>query len=289
MDGLVAPDAVHDGAPVSTRFWKMTGSGNDFVMLDGRHTSAAEWPAQRIAAACHRRNGAGADGLVILTPEAEGVVRMVYHNSDGSQAAMCGNAALCSTRLAARLGMASERGMELRTPVGPMRTRCVGPVQDAEINLAPTTVPRPVTGPLEPGEEPMVLGTVGVPHLIVFVPDVGAVDVERRGRELRHSPAVGPEGANVNFVSPPTSRSQGRWRIRTFERGVEGETLACGTGTAAAALAIAAAGRAPLPVDFLSSGRMPLTVRATLSGTRATDLWLQGEGRLVYEGFLIDL
>lgn len=285
----MAPAAVHGGAAVSTRFWKMTGSGNDFVMLDGRQTSVAEWPTARIVAACHRRNGAGGDGLVILTPEAEGVVRMVYYNSDGSPAAMCGNAALCSTRLAARLAMASGQGMELLTPVGPMRSRCVGDGQDAEINLTSTTVPRPVTIPLAPGEQAMVLGTVGVPHLIVFVDDVSGVDVEVRGRELRRHPGLGPEGANVNFVSPPTARSDGRWRIRTFERGVEGETLACGTGTAAAALAVAASGRAGLPIAFISWGRMPLGVRAELTGAKASDFWLQGEGRLVYEGFFVDL
>jgi diaminopimelate epimerase len=258
-------------------------------MLDGRHSTAEEWPTPRIVAACDRRNGAGADGLVILTPEPGGAVRMVYFNSDGSPAAMCGNAALCSTRLAARLGMSPVPAMRLLTPVGPMSSRCVGDGQEAEINLASTGVPRPVTVPREPGEEEMVLGTVGVPHLVVFVPDVGAVDVARRGRELRHHPGVGPEGANVNFVSPPTSRSGGRWRIRTFERGVEGETLACGTGTAAAALALGAAGKASLPVDFVSWGGMPLGVRAELQGTRAVDLWLRGEGRLVYEGFFLDI
>lgn len=267
----------------------MTGSGNDFVMLDGRHSTPDEWPTRRIVAACHRRNGAGADGLVILTPEGSGAVRMVYYNSDGSAAAMCGNAALCSTRLAARLAMASAGAMELQTPVGPMRSRCVGDGQEAEINLASTAVPRPVAIPLLAGEEAMVLGTVGVPHLVVFVADVGRVDVATRGRELRHHAAVGPEGANVNFVSPPTSRSSGRWRIRTFERGVEGETLACGTGTAAAALAIADAGKAALPVEFVSWGGMPLGVRAEIRGTRAVDIWLRGEGRLVYEGFFLDI
>ena len=274
---------------MSTRFWKMTGSGNDFVMLDGRHSTAEEWPTPRIVAACHRRNGAGADGLVILTPEPTGAVRMVYFNSDGSAAAMCGNAALCSTRLAARLGMAPGSAMELLTPVGRLRSRCVGDAQEAEINLASTGVPRPVAIELESGEEAMVLGTVGVPHLIVFVADAARVDVATRGRALRHHAAVGPEGANVNFVSPPTSRSGGRWRIRTFERGVEGETLACGTGTAAAALAIADAGKASLPVGFVSWGGMPLGVTAELRGKRAVDLWLRGEGRLVYEGFFLDI
>lgn len=277
------------GAPVSTSFWKMTGSGNDFVMIDGRQSPAAEWPRERVVAACHRRNGVGADGLVVLTPEATGVVRMLYYNSDGSPAAMCGNAALCSTRLAARLGIGDAAGMRLLTPAGVVRSRCIGDGSEAEINLAETVTPRPLDVALGPGEEAMVLGTVGVPHLVVFVRDVGAVDVEHRGRELRHHPAVGPDGANVNFVARPASGSADRWLIRTFERGVEGETLACGTGTAAAAIALAASGRGDLPADFLSWGGMPLSVRARLSGAEVADLWLQGEGRLVFEGILVNL
>ena len=271
---------------MSTRFWKMTGSGNDFVMLDGRHSTAEEWPTPRIVAACHRRNGAGADGLVILTPEPTGAVRMVYFNSDGSAAAMCGNAALCSTRLAARLGMAPGSAMELLTPVGRMRSRCVGDAQEAEINLASTGVPRPVAIELESGEEAMVLGTVGVPHLIVFVADAGRVDVATRGRALRHHAAVGPEGANVNFVSPPTSRSGGRWRIRTFERGVEGETLACGTGAVAAAILLHVNGDAGLETNLLTRSGRTLGVRLeerTLSGWHPT---LAGEARLVFQGTL---
>ncbi|MDQ2670199.1 MAG: diaminopimelate epimerase [Gemmatimonadota bacterium] len=269
---------------MTTRFWKMTGSGNDFVFVDGRVTAEAEWPPERIAAVCDRRNGAGGDGLVVLTPQAAESVRMAYFNADGSAAAMCGNAALCSTRLAARLGMVRGPEMTLLTAVGPMHTRLAGNGQDAEINLGDTAVPRPVDIALKPGEHAILLGTVGVPHLVVLVDDVAAVDVQLRGRELRWDLGAGPTGANANFVSPPLDASGGRWRIRTFERGVEGETLACGTGTVAAALALIASDRASSPVDFVSWGGMPLGVRARVSGGRAVAVWLRGEGRLVYEG-----
>lgn len=266
----------------------MTGSGNDFLILDGRESPAAGWTRDRIVAACDRRNGAGADGLVVLTPEADGI-RMHFWNADGSDAAMCGNAALCSTRLAARLGMASGDGMVLMTPMGAVRTRCVGTLHEAELSLDGLEAPRPVTITPGPGEyAPAYLGTVGVPHLVVFVEDVAQVEVDRRGRELRRHPLTGAAGANANFVSPPTPESGGRWRIRTFERGVEGETLACGTGTVAAALALAASGAAELPVPFLSWGRMPLGVRARLDGDTVSDTWLRGEGRLVYEGRFVD-
>lgn len=122
-----------------------------------------------------------------------------------------------------------------------------------------------------------------MPHLIVRVQDVETADVLNRGRLLRHDPRVGPVGANVNFISPP-SRPRGPWLIRTYERGVEGETLACGTGTVAAALALASRSEASLPLIFRSRGGRELTVRARLEATRASDIWLGGEGRLLFRG-----
>jgi diaminopimelate epimerase len=265
-----------------TPFFKMTGSGNDFVMVDGRVSPADRWTSARIAAACDRRSGVGADGLVTLTPEADGV-RMIYWNADGSRAEMCGNAALCATRLAAKLGMAPRSDVRLLTDAGVVESR-VADGEQAEIRLPDSLVPTPVPSvSLAPGERACWLGTVGVPHVIVLVDDVAAVDVHHRGEALRRHPAGGPEGANANFLSAP-SAGQMHWRIRTFERGVEGETLACGTGTAAAALALAAHCGVPLPVVFRSWGGEPLSVRARIDAGRAEDIWLGGQGRLVFAG-----
>jgi diaminopimelate epimerase len=127
----------------------------------------------------------------------------------------------------------------------------------------------------------MHLSTVGVPHLVVEVEDIEAIDLMGRGRELRNHPELGPAGANVNFVALQPSAPIG---IRTYERGVEGETLACGTGTVAAGVVLALAGRAVLPADFRTRSGMPLRVSARLDGDSAVDLWLGGEGRLVFEG-----
>ncbi len=267
-------------------FFKMTGSGNDFVFLDGRAQSVGDWPPDRIVAICHRRTGVGADGFAVLAPDSDGAaVRMHFFNSDGGRAEMCGNAALCSTRLAVRLGMAMPERMTLATDAGQLETRCVGPGDMAEIRLmdGARAVPVPEI-PLEPGEAWIAHATVGVPHLVTLVDDVDAVDLERRGRALRRHPAAGPNGANANFVSRPAAAG-GPWRIRTFERGVEGETLACGTGTVAAGLALAARERLDLPIPFVSRGGAPLSVAAALdaSGT-ARDIWLCGQGRLVFTG-----
>ncbi len=268
---------------MGVRFFKMTGSGNDFVVLDGRGTSPDEWPPERIRAICDRRMGAGADGLVILDREAD-AVRMNFYNCDGGRAAMCGNAALCSTALAAHLGLGEAGGMTLATDAGRFRTRAGAAPWTAELNLPPFPLPAPVAGLApEPGEEDIAFTTVGVPHLVVLVADVDQVDLDRRGAELRHHPALGEAGANANFISPPRRPGQ-EWRIRTFERGVEGETLACGTGTVAAAAVVARKGLGSFPLRFRSRGGPILEVRATIGPGQVTDVWLGGEGRLVYSG-----
>lgn len=264
-------------------FHKMTGSGNDFVMLDGRVTRPEDWNRERIAAACDRRTGIGADGFVVLAPDPAGV-RMHFYNSDGGRADMCGNAALCSTRLAVRLGIARPEAMHLVTDVGVLETRCLGPGDMAEIRLSDGPVPADVPGiALHPGEHWCRLGTVGVPHLVIRVDDIETVDLARRGAELRRHPATGPAGANANFISAPRGPRE-PWLIRTFERGVEGETLACGTGTVAAALALDLAGEAALPTPFRSRGGAPLAVSGRLDGDQARDVWLCGQGRLVFSG-----
>jgi diaminopimelate epimerase len=278
----VAPTPIHVWAPVrGTLFYKMSGSGNDFVMLDGRFTDAGRWPAPQVRAICDRRSGVGADGLVILTPATPDSVRMAYWNSDGSHGALCGNAALCSGRLAVALELVPPGEFCLLTDAGVVRVRAVGPGDAAEVNLPDVDLPREHTGVSpEPGERWVSFGTVGVPHLVVRVDDIEAVDVAARGRMLRSHPSVGPAGANVNFACP----GKGSWLIRTYERGVEGETLACGTGTVATALALASREEAQLPLGFQSRGGPQLLVRGELGSGRATGVWLGGQGRLVFRG-----
>jgi diaminopimelate epimerase len=267
-----------------TLFYKMTGSGNDFVVLDGRFTSADRWPPDRVRAICDRRNGVGADGLVILTPSTAEGVRMSYWNSDGSHGAMCGNAALCSGRLLVDLEMVQPGEFCLLTDAGVVRVRSQAQGDQAEISLPDCDLPRAVDD-LAPvaGEQWLALGVVGVPHLVIRVHDIEAVDVLGRGRLLRSHPRLGPDGANVNFVSAPAGSGE-PWLIRTYERGVEGETLACGTGTVATALALAGREEAQVPLTFRSRGGPQLRVHARLNGARATEVWLGGEGRLLFRG-----
>jgi diaminopimelate epimerase len=270
----------------------MTGSGNDFVMVDARHTPPSDWSSQDIRAVCARGTGIGADGLVFVGPgSAQDAVRMIYFNSDGSRAAMCGNAALCSTRLAARLGLTRASQMTLETDAGTYVGRCDGNQREerAELHLAPVKAPAPVAklGSL-PNERRAVLATVGVPHLVVLVEDVDQVDVVARGRALRSDQALGPAGANVNFISaaPGPQRRPSEWRMRTYERGIEDETLACGTGAVAAACALVEWGLAQPPFTFWTRSGRRLEVRLRKASDVYDDVWLGGEARLVVRGVI---
>jgi diaminopimelate epimerase len=293
---VVAPaPIIAREARLTVVFHKMTGSGNDFLMVDGRTSNPADWSRERIARVCDRRNGVGGDGLVFVTPEGADTVRMTYFNSDGSPAPMCGNAALCSTRLAARLEMTGPAGMTLVTTAATFATRCVGPGEMAELHLPDAPIPVVVDAALEAGERWIRLGTVGVPHGIVLVDDIAAVDVARRGRVLRFHPAFGAGGANINFIgraSPSAGASADPlapdWALRTYERGIEAETLSCGTGTVAAALALGSLGLAELPLAVRSASGKVLSVTATIGEGMGRGLWLCGEGRLVARGVWLD-
>ena len=278
--GLVRPHLI--GLPI----YKMTGSGNDFVMMDARVSPPSDWTPQDMQAVCARGTGIGADGVVFVGPGSKaGSAKMVYYNADGSHAAMCGNAALCSTTLADHLGLAPGSGMELETDAGTYRSR-TGSVGRAELHLAPVEPPKAVAKlQLIDGERQAALARVGVPHLVVVVDDVDAVALMDRGHALRFDAALAPDGANINFISADGGGPV--WRMRTYERGVEGETLACGTGAVAAACAIEQWGLGSLPVDIQSrSGRL-LTIRAAKAANgRYDDVWLVGEGRMVFRGVI---
>ncbi len=268
---------------MTARFYKMTGSGNDFVFLDGREHDLGAWTPERIRGVCDRRQGVGSDGLVHLGAAPTGAIRMVYFNADGSRGEMCGNAALCSTRLAVHLGIARPDRIILETDAGLLESRCVGPKAMAELKFPVVVIPVPTAIALQPGELRAFQGTVGVPHTVVLVESVARVDLMTRGRELRFAPERGPAGSNVNFISP-TGDPGAPWALRTYERGVEGETHACGTGTIAAALALGQAGICQLPARIRSHGGNTFSVSAALDGDQATEVWLCGEGRLVFVG-----
>jgi len=263
-------------------FYKMSGSGNDFVVFDARREPPGVLGTPEIMKElCARGTGVGADGVVFIQPPAAGGdFLMKYFNSDGSPAAMCGNAALCVTALAARLGAGSPSGMTFESDDGLLRSRLVDGLPEVDLQVVREV--RPDAGiPLAPGERRIGFALAGVPHLVVLCDDATVVDVVGRGRPLRLHPSLA-QGANVNFVS----RRRDGWTVRTYERGVEGETLACGTGAIATAVLLTEWGESQGAETALQprSGRR-LIVRLAKDGG-AWKPTLRGEGRVVFEGTL---
>ena len=267
------------------RFYKMTGSGNDFVVFDATKGSLKHLENEgTIRSLSARGTGVGADGVVFIEKAGDGDVRMRYYNSDGSEAALCGNASLCSTRLAVDLGIAQGGGFVLHTAAGSLKAR----IRDGlpEVDLDPVRDVRPDAGELrrKPGEVRLGYACAGVPHVVVEIADIDAADVLGRGPELRHHAGL-PEGANVDFVS---RRGDGSFSYRTYERGVEAETLACGTGAVATAILLSSWGESAHETTLWTRSGLPLTVTLRREGST----WrpsLRGEGRIVFQGTIANL
>lgn len=258
----------------------MSGSGNDFVFIDARSEAVGrlEEPAV-VQAICARGTGVGADGIVFLRSKGNGIA-IRYLNSDGSLAALCGNATLCSARLAVELGAVDrKKEFDIATDSGTVKAR----FRDGrpEIDLQPVFELRDCyAAEVDAGEARIGFAVVGVPHLVILCEDIERAPVLERGRKLRHHPGLA-HGANVNFVS----RTDDRWRMRTYERGVEAETLACGTGAVATALMLVAWGQAAESVELETRSGRILRVRHKVENGQFLPS-LSGEAQIVFVGAL---
>ncbi len=269
-------------------FHKLTGSGNDFIAFDGRYVRPADLPPGVIAGLCDRRHGVGADGVMLLAPaeEPDTHFAFLFWNRDGSPGPMCGNGALCATRLATLLQLAPADGEVRFTIESGLHRGWLAGENRSRIELPDCDLPKPVPGiRAAPGERSPVRCRPSVPHVVLEVDDLDEVDLPARGPILRNDPALGPDGANVNWVA----RNADGWHMRTYERGVEAETLACGTGAIASALALAEAGKAQPPVRIWTRSGLPLEISWVRRGSRATSIRLVGEGRVVFRGILSSL
>ena len=259
------------------RFWKMSGAGNDFVLLTGGRRDALE--LKRLASAlCARKASVGADGLLYVNRSGPGRVDVRYFNSDGSEA-FCGNGSRCAAWWAFSSGLAGrklllrtlagELGAEITVP-GAVRMR-MPDVSGARIG---------VRGRFPGGVRTLHFLDTGVPHAVVPVRSVADVDVERLGRQLRRHRFFGPAGTNVNFVE----RRGRRLLVRTYERGVEGETLACGTGLTASAVAFALSDGLRSPVRLVSRSGDGFTVALSARAGGACAISIEGPARTVFQG-----
>lgn len=217
-------------------FFKFDGAGNDFVLIDARACDP-QFTTEQIAHICHRRFGVGADGLMTLGNGPEGYdFRMVYYNSDGREAEMCGNGGRCIAMFAHLMGLGRMEGgrktLRFIATDGPHEAVVLDwddRSGNGEVALSMRDVPNSEVKTVLDGH----LLNTGVPHYVQEVADLDNFDVVGEGRRLRHHPAMGPEGANVNFVEP---QPDGSLKVRTYERGVEDETWACGTGVTACSI-----------------------------------------------------
>jgi diaminopimelate epimerase len=274
-----------------TAFFKVSGSGNDFLALP---EPAAAPPAERIRAWCRRGISLGADGLFVLRRDG-GEVAMEYWNADGLPAELCLNGTRCAAQLAFHLGWA-EGATTVRTAADRFAARRLDATSVALAVPAPRGRPAEVEVELDGRSWSGWRIDVGVPHLVLLWPrDLDDAPVVALGRPLRWHPAFAPDGANVDFVRFPTPH---RMEIRTFERGVEDETLSCGTGILAAAAVGLAAGAAALPLTVATRGGFELTVAQFAGGMGAmgaigamgamTPHWtLAGDARIVARGELL--
>lgn len=229
-------------------FSKMHGAGNDFIVADER---AKKWPrhATFIQNVCDRQRGIGADGLILLSApsSSQAHIKMSFFNNDGMSAEMCGNGLRCAA-LFARHHMTSQAEIMFETGAGILRTKVLDKT-DVEIEIPLLKNPEKIS---VDGRDCYFINT-GVPHLVVICEDITEIDIECEGCKLRNHPMFQPEGTNVNFITIPNEPSSSPCSIRTYERGVEGETAACGTGIAASALALAYSHKLPSPIKFNTS------------------------------------
>lgn len=273
-------------ASFSIPFAKMSGAGNTFVLIDNR-AGVVEAALKAsgltldgfVIRVCSPLQGVGADGLILIEPSAAHDFAWRFFNADGSRADMCGNGARCAARFARRVGAAPDSA-EFETGAGVVHAEVAG--NTVRVTLTPP-------GPVGP-ELAFTLGgrrhagrfiDTGVPHVVIPVPSVADVDVEAVGPEVRHDPRFAPAGTNVDFVAP---EADGSLRVRTYERGVERETLACGTGVSAAALVMAHLGKTEPPVTVVPLSGEALTVRFSRDGEGFREVTIDGPARVLLTG-----
>ncbi|MEO8502704.1 MAG: diaminopimelate epimerase [Acidobacteriota bacterium] len=262
------------------QYYKVSGSGNDFLAL----VEPPEVPsAGEIEAWCRRGVSIGADGLFILW-QAGGDAVMQYWNADGLPAKLCINGTRCAARLAFELGWATEQ-VVVQTGAGPVRARPTGDTTIAIELPPPAEPPADLALEVDGARHRGLFQTVGVPHLVLLWPkSLSAAPVAELGARLRRHPDFGTAGTNVDFVRFPTASTM---EIRSFERGVEAETLACGTGVLAATAVGLHLGVATLPLDVLTGGGFHLQVSGEAVDTRPVRWELAGDARIVSRGVLL--
>lgn len=265
-------------------FYKMSGSGNDFIVIDNRDLSLDVGDiGDFVRKVCRRKLSVGADGLFLIEPSDRADFKWQFYNSDGSMAEMCGNGSRCVARYAYAKGIAGRK-MSFETLAG---------IIGAEVNGDTVKVRLTDPSPVDSGQELGVDGRIfildsvntGVPHAVAFVDDPESFAVSEWGRKIRFHQHFAPRGTNADFTAV---LGRQKIRVRTYERGVEDETLACGTGMVASVLAAAQRGLVDSPVDVLVQSGETLRIYFTRTGECFTEIYLEGRVKMVYQGYLFE-
>ncbi|MDR1983295.1 MAG: diaminopimelate epimerase [Prevotellaceae bacterium] len=260
------------------KFCKYQALGNDFILIDNRQNTFDAKP-EYISFLCNRHFGIGADGLMLVENCDDADFKMQFFNSDGSAATMCGNGSRCIVAFAHKLGIFKHE-VTFASGAGKHSGKVLSENENTlDIKVKITDINQIVRG------EGYYFIHTGVPHCVIFVDNINAVDVNTEGKKWRHSPLF-PEGANVNFVE---ICSDNKLKIATFERGVEGETLACGTGATASSIAVF--DKLQNNITDFEVGTKGGTLKISFDADKTqkdmfVNVWLQGTATLVFEGFI---
>lgn len=277
-------------SPIS--FFKMTGSGNDFIVIDNRSRLIdADQCRDLVRLACRRKLSVGADGLILIENDAEVAFRWRFFNADGSEAEMCGNGARCAARFAHLKGIAPSQEMAFRTLAGIIQAEIIG--ERVKIRMtSPHSLKMGISLQVENDSFPLHFIDTGVPHVVHFMADKTAletIDVFHLGRVLRYHSQFQPAGTNANFA---VIFDRHHMAVRTYERGVEAETLACGTGSIASVLIAAAKKLVSSPVEVLTQSGETLSIHFEQRNNRGlpefAEVYLEGDAKVVYEAKLWD-
>lgn len=255
------------------KFYKYQGTGNDFVMIDNRQNFFPKNDTKLIERLCDRRFGIGADGLILLENDKSTDFRMVYYNSDGNESSMCGNGGRCLVAFAKRLELIDKTATFIATDGLHQATID----ENGIVSLQMKDVKE-----LKIEEEYVFLNT-GSPHHVTLVNNLGDYNVKDNGAKIRHSSLYGKEGSNVNFVN---QISENRFRLRTYERGVEDETLSCGTGATATAIAMNVIGKTKSNVIDIDVEGGKLNVSFQKTDKSFEKVFLIGPATFVFEGII---
>ena len=252
-------------------FYKYQGTGNDFVIFDNRQNQVGELTTKQIKKLCDRRFGVGGDGLMLLNKKEGCDFEMIYFNADGNESSMCGNGGRCLTRFASQMGISK----------GTYLFKAIDGMHESEIDM--NNIVRLKMQDVDKVDKQSNYSIVntGSPHFVKFASDVENVDVVETGREIRYSPAFEAEGINVNFVETVDEDSI---FVRTYERGVEDETLSCGTGVTAAALLSAHNDNGFNRVEVKTPGGRLSVEFEKIDDEHFKNIWLCGPAELVYKG-----